>query len=56
MESKTPEDVRTEVLECLQEGMQGGGYVISTDHSIHDNIPTDNVFCLIDTVKKFGVY
>lgn len=56
MASSNPEDVRKEVLECLHEASPGGGYIISTDHSIHDLIPYENVKCLIDTVKEHGVY
>ena len=33
-----------------------GGYMIATDHSIHDLIPTENVRCLIDTINKYGKY
>lgn len=56
MESASSDDVKNEVLECLNEAASGGGYIISTDHSIHDNIPTENVLCLIKTVKQYGVY
>lgn len=56
MASSNPEDVRREVLECIREAGTEGGYIISTDHSIHDLIPTDNVRCLIDTVNKYGQY
>lgn len=56
MASSNPEDVRNEVLECIREGGQGGGYILSTDHSIHDLIPFENVKCLIDTVRQYGVY
>lgn len=56
MESANSDDVKNEVLECLNEAASGGGYIISTDHSIHDNIPSENVFCLIKTVKQYGVY
>lgn len=56
MESANSNDVKNEVLECLNEAASGGGYIISTDHSIHDNIPTENVLCLIDTVKQYDMY
>ncbi len=49
-------DVEKEVLECIRDAGPGGGYIISTDHSIHDGIPLQNVYCLIDTVKKYGIY
>lgn len=56
MASPNPEDVKAEVLDCLRDAMPGGGYIISTDHSIHDLIPTANVRSLIDTVHEQGRY
>ncbi len=56
MASDNPEDVRKEVLQCLDEAARDGGYIISTDHSIHDLIPYRNFKCLVDTVHEFGVY
>lgn len=56
MESSNPEDVKKEVIECINEAASGGGYIISTDHSIHDNIPTINVLTLVETVKQKGCY
>jgi uroporphyrinogen decarboxylase len=52
----TPDDVRNEVLECLKVAATGGGYILATDHSLHDDIPLENVYTLIDTVKKYGKY
>ena len=56
MASSDPDDVRKEVLECIREAAVDGGYMIATDHSIHDLIPTENVRCLIDTINKYGKY
>ena len=56
MASPNSEDVRDEVLQCIKEAGLDGGYIISTDHSIHDLIPLGNVFCLVDTIKKYGTY
>jgi len=56
MVSGTVEDVRKETLECLKIGGPGGGYIISTDHSLHDDIPEKNVWSFINTVKEFGKY
>ncbi len=56
MVTGTPEDVINETLECLKIGMPGGGYILSTDHSLHDDIPLENVKALIDTVHKYGNY
>lgn len=56
MVNGTPEDVRKETIECLEIGMPGGGYILSSDHSLHDDIPLENVKALIDTVMKYGNY
>ena len=56
MASSDPDDVRKEVLECIREAAVDGGYMIATDHSIRDLIPTENVRCLIDTINKYGKY
>ena len=54
--SGTAEDVREEALRCLREGAEDGGYVISSDHSLDDDMPVENVTTYIDTVKKYGKY
>lgn len=56
MVTGTPEDVVRETMECLRIGSPGGGYILSTDHSLHDDIPLANVKALIGTVHKFGKY
>jgi uroporphyrinogen decarboxylase len=56
MVAGTPEDVKRETLECLEIGGPGGGYIIASDHSVHDDIPEVNILTLIETVKKYGKY
>jgi len=56
MVTGTPEEVRAEVKECIEIAGPGGGYIMSTDHSLHDDIPSENVHALIETTHKFGVY
>ncbi len=54
--SGSVEDVIAETKSCLEIGKPGGGYIVSSDHSFHDDIPLENIFAMIDTVKKFGKY
>ena len=54
--SGSVEEVIAETRECLEIGMPGGGYILSSDHSFHDDIPSENIFAMIETVKKFGKY
>lgn len=56
MVNGSPDDVKNETLECLKIGAPGGGYIISTDHSLHDDIPLENVYAMINTAKKYGSY
>ena len=51
-----PEDVEREALECIRTAGPGGGYILASDHSFHDDIPTANVHALIETAKKYGTY
>lgn len=52
----TPEDIEREVRECLAIAKLGGGYILSTDHSIHDGMPYDNVMAYIEAGKRYGAY
>jgi len=54
--SGSVEDVIAETKECLEIGMPGGGYILSSDHSFHDDIPKENIFAMIETAKKYGNY
>jgi len=54
--SGTVDDVKEETLRCLREGGEGGGYIISSDHSLHDDMPAENITAYIDTVMKYGKY
>jgi uroporphyrinogen decarboxylase len=56
MVNGTPEDVTREAIECLKTGAPGGGYILATDHSIHDDIPNENVYAYIEAAKKYGTY
>jgi uroporphyrinogen decarboxylase len=56
MVTGTIEDVINETIECLKTGAPGGGYILSTDHSLHDDIPLENAMALIETVHKHGKY
>ena len=56
MVSGTSRDVKFETLNCLEVGAPGGGYIISTDHSLHDDIPYLNIYTFINTVKTYGKY
>jgi len=52
----TTEDVRKEVAECLLIAAPGGGYVMSSDHSFHQDIPLKNILTMIETTRRYGCY
>ena len=56
MVTGTPEEVKTEVKECIEIAGTDGGYIISTDHSLHDDIPSENVHAFIKAAHEFGKY
>ncbi|MGQ9616976.1 MAG: uroporphyrinogen decarboxylase family protein [Spirochaetota bacterium] len=56
MVSGTPEDVEREAMECLRVAAPGGGYIMATDHSLHDDIPIENIQAYIETTKRYGTY
>jgi uroporphyrinogen decarboxylase len=39
----TPEDVAQETREAIDIAAVGGGYVLASDHSLHDGIPIENI-------------
>jgi len=56
MVTGSPEDVKQEALECLKIAAPGGGYILATDHSLHDDIPLENIYAYIEAAKKYGRY
>jgi uroporphyrinogen decarboxylase len=52
----TEQDVEREVKECLEIAAPGGGYVLGSDHSLHEGIPVSNILKMIETAKRHGKY
>ena len=52
----TAEDVEREVKETIKIAGKKGGLVISSDHSLHDGIPMENIFAMYNAVEKYGFY
>lgn len=49
-------DVEAEVKECIAAAGAGGGYVLCSDHSVHDDIPNANVWAMFEAGRKYGAY
>ncbi len=52
----TVEDVERETKECLRIAGPGGGYILASDHSLHQDIPMANILRMIDTAHRYGRY
>ncbi len=54
--SGTPEEVRQEVKRVIGILAPGGGYLLSSVHTIMDGVPPENVLAMVDAVEEFGHY
>lgn len=52
----TPDDVREEVRRVIQILGPGGGYMVSSVHTIMNDVPPTNIQAMVDAVEEFGRY
>jgi uroporphyrinogen decarboxylase len=52
----TVEEVRAEVKQRIRELGPGGGYILSSVHSILVDVPPENVLAMAAAAREFGVY
>jgi len=52
----TPEDVRQEVRRIIGLLGQGGGLMIGAVHTVMDDVPSENILAMVDSVEEFGHY
>lgn len=50
------ERIEEQVLECLEKAAYGGGYILASDHSIHQGVPAKNVKFMFKTARRYGRY
>jgi uroporphyrinogen decarboxylase len=50
----TPSDVAAEVKEAIDIAAPGGGYVLASDHSLHDGIPLENIKEMFRVGAEYG--
>ena len=50
----TPQDVVREVREAIDIAAPGWGYVLASDHSLHDGIPVENILAMVRTGAEYG--
>jgi uroporphyrinogen decarboxylase len=52
----TTEDVREEVKRVIDLLGEAGGYMVSSVHTIMNDVPPENVLAMVDAVLEFGTY
>ena len=52
----TPEQVREEVRRVINILAPGGGYMVSSVHTIMEDVPPENILAMVDAVEEFGKY
>ena len=50
----TPAEVAAEVKEAIDIAAPGGGYILASDHSLHDGIPVENIRQLARVGTEYG--
>lgn len=50
------EDIKCQVLECLRTAAPEGGYILASDHSIHEGVPAESAKTMFRLAKKYGRY
>jgi len=56
MELGTPEDVEASAKECLRIAAPGGGYILGSDHTLHEGASLENARALIEAAHRWGQY
>jgi len=52
----TPGDVEKACIRALRDAGQGGGFILSTGDQCPRDTPEENIFAMVEAVKKYGVY
>jgi len=50
----TPQAVEREVREAIETAAPGGGYILASDHSLHDGIPVENIIAMFRAGAAYG--
>jgi uroporphyrinogen decarboxylase len=50
----TPDDVAVEVREAIDIAAPGGGFILASDHSLHDGIPIENITTMFKVGAEYG--
>lgn len=50
----TPEEVAAETREAIDIAAPGGGFILASDHSLHDGIPVENILEMFRVGDEYG--
>jgi uroporphyrinogen decarboxylase len=50
----TEDDVAMEVRQAIDTAAPGGGFILASDHSLHDGIPLENIVTLFQVGREYG--
>jgi uroporphyrinogen decarboxylase len=56
LSSGTPEQVRAEARQLIDDVGRDGGFVLASCHSITSNVQPENFLAMVDTAQTYGVY
>jgi uroporphyrinogen decarboxylase len=54
--SGTPDDVRAQVFQLLEQVAPAGGFILASDSDLRDDMPIENIQAMFDTGRVFGKY
>jgi uroporphyrinogen decarboxylase len=52
----TPNEVRAEVKRIIELLGEDGGYMLSSVHTVLEDVPPENILAMVDAVEEFGWY
>ena len=52
----TPEDIETEVKQCIEDASAGGGFILSTGDQVAVDTPEENIIALQESAQIHGIY
>ncbi len=52
----TADEVRAEVRRVIEILAPGGGYMVSSVHTVMDDVPAENILAMVDAVEECGTY
>jgi uroporphyrinogen decarboxylase len=56
MGAPDPQEIEREIERKLAVGMEGGGYIYHSDHSVPDDVSWERYNTIMALVKQYGIY